>query len=256
VLAAFGLTGPARRLPGGQGMSFRVGAVVLKAQVDPWFQEWLGTDVAALRQQGFRLPTVRRAADGAWVVQGWAAQSTVPGTTTQDGPAHWPRIIDAARALHAATAPLARPAFLDLRTDPWARADRAAWGEVPQEVHPELRELVVRLQAALSPMGPAQLVHGDLTTNVLLVPGEPPSIIDFSPYWRPPAYAEGIVIADALSWHAAPPQILDEVGVPIAAVAQALLFRILTATSLHRPGSIELLEETHRCRRVMRALNL
>jgi uncharacterized protein (TIGR02569 family) len=237
-------------------MSWRVGAVVLTAPVDPWFQEWLGTDIAAIRQRGFRLPTIRRAVDGAWVVQGWAAQSAVPGTTTQDGPPDWPRIIDASRALHAATAALARPAFLDLRTDPWARADRAAWGEVPREIHPELHELVTRLEAALSPMGPAQLVHGDLTGNVLLEPGEPPSIIDFSPYWRPPAYAEGIVIADALCWHAAPPGILEEVGVPIAAVAQALLFRILTATSLHHQRSVELLDETHRCQCVMRALDL
>ena len=33
--------------------------------------------------------------------------------------------------------------------------------------------------------------------GVLAVAGQPPGIIDFSPYWRPPDYAEGIVIADA-----------------------------------------------------------
>jgi hypothetical protein len=46
-------------------------------------------------------------------------------------------------------------------------------------------------------------VHGDLTNNVLLRAGQPPGIIDFSPYWRPPEYAEGIIVADALSWHGA-----------------------------------------------------
>ena len=41
-------------------------------------------------------------------------------------------------------------------------------------------------------------MHGDLAGNVLLVTDAPPSVIDFSPYWRPPSYAEGIVMADAL----------------------------------------------------------
>jgi hypothetical protein len=64
--------------------------------------------------------------------------------------------------------------------------------------------------------------------NVLLEPGMAPGIIDVSPYWRPQAYAEGIVLADALCWHGAPRSLLDELGVPVAAVARALLFRALT----------------------------
>lgn len=48
----------------------------------------------------------------------------------------------------------------------------------------------------------------------------PPAVIDFSAYWRPLSYADGIVVADALCWHAAPPEVVDEVGVPIEAVAR------------------------------------
>lgn len=256
VLAAFGLAGPPVRLLGGQGMSWRVGDVVLKPRVDPAFQEWLGTDVATIQQRGFRLPTVRRAVNGAWVVDGWAAQTVVPGSTTQRGVTDWRHVIDASHALHTATAALARPAFLDLRTDPWARADRAAWDEVPRDIQPELREIVMRLDAALSPLGPAQLVHGDLTHNVLLLPGEPPSVIDFSPYWRPPSYAEGVVIADALCWHAAPPGILEDVDVPVAAVARGLLFRVLTASRIHQQQGAGLVEEARRYQSVVAALNL
>jgi uncharacterized protein (TIGR02569 family) len=256
VLASFGLAGRAVRLLGGQGMSWRLGDVVLKPHVDPGFQEWLGTDVAAIEQRGFRLPTVHRAVNGAWVVEGWAAQSAVPGSTTKEGAGDWGSVIDASRALHSATAALARPAFLDLRTDPWARADRAAWGEAAGEIRPEMGELVARLDAALSPMGPDQLVHGDLTDNVLLLAGEPPSIIDFSPYWRPPSYAEGIVIADALCWYGAAPEILHQLNVPIAAVARGLLFRALTDSTTHQPRSVELLQEAHRYRSVLTAPNL
>src|SRR5688572_19121092 len=123
VRAAFGVTGPAVRLAGGQGLSWRVGEVVLKPHVEPGFQEWLGTEVAAIEQHGFRLPAVRRALDSAWVVEGWAAQAAVPGSTQRGSVADWRSIIEASRALHAAAEALVRPAFLDLRTDPWARAD-------------------------------------------------------------------------------------------------------------------------------------
>lgn len=242
-------------MPGGQGLTWRVGEFVLKPHVGSQYQEWLGTEVAAIEQRGFRLPTVRRAVDGAWVVQGWAAQSLVPGSTTRSSRADWRSVVDAGRALHAATEPLARPAFLELRNDPWARADRAVWDEAPRRVGPELSAIVERLTPALSPMGPAQLIHGDLTDNVLLVPGEPPSIIDFSPYWRPPSYAEGIVIADALCWHDAPPEILQDAGVPITVVARGLLFRVMTLHFQQRHGAA-LRHESRRYESVLTALAL
>jgi hypothetical protein len=71
-------------------------------------------------------------------------------------------------------------------------------------------------------------VHADLTGNVLFSPTLPPAVIDLSPYWRPPEYAEGVVIADALCWHGAQPSLLEETGVSVTAVARALLFRMAT----------------------------
>jgi uncharacterized protein (TIGR02569 family) len=256
VLAAFGLVGGPERLAGGQGTSWRVGQIVLKPGVDPRHQEWLGTVVARLKQRGFRLPTVRRAEDGAWVVLGWGAQSFLPGSTVLQGMADWGSIIGASRALHAATAALERPEFLDHRRDPWARADRDAWADSPRPIAPELRGLVERLKTVPPPTGRAQLVHGDLTSNVLMQPDELPSVIDFSPYWRPPSYAEGIVVADALCWHAAPLGIVDELRVPIEAVARGLLFRALTSGYLHRPGSAALEADARRYRSVTTALGL
>ena len=256
VLDAFALGGPAERLAGGQGTSWRVGEFVLKPGVDPQYQEWLGTAVAGIAQRGFRLPTVRRTQHREWVVQGWGAQSFLPGSTVHEGVTDWGSIIGASRALHAETSALARPGFLDRRTDPWASADREAWAEAPRRVAPELRGVVQRLKAVPPPTGHAQLVHGDLTSNVLLLPGSSPSVIDFSPYWRPPSYADGIVVADALCWHAAPLKIVDELGVPLEAVAPALLFRALASSRLQRWGSAALENEAQRYESVMTALGL
>jgi hypothetical protein len=37
-------------------------------------------------------------------------------------------------------------------------------------------------------------------------------IIDFPPYWRPPAFASAIVVADALVWEGADEWLLHAVG--------------------------------------------
>jgi hypothetical protein len=55
---------------------------------------------------------------------------------------------------------------------------------------------------------PAQLVHADLGGNVLFAPGLAPAIIDFSPYWRPPGYAEAVAAVDAFLWFGAGDHVL------------------------------------------------
>jgi hypothetical protein len=91
---------------------------------------------------------------------------------------------------------------------------------------------VARLEASLAPVNaPSQLIHGDLTGNVLFADPEPPAVIDLSPYWRPVEFASAIVVADALVWEGAEAAELrsafdiDSFG---QLLARALLFRIIT----------------------------
>ena len=76
-----------------------------------------------------------------------------------------------------------------------------------------LNPLLTRLQSLLTPLSlllndpdptvaTPQLIHGDLSGNLLFTPNDtlPPAIIDFSPFFRPAAYAEAIVAADLLMW--------------------------------------------------------
>src|SRR4051794_9347008 len=71
VLPAFGVDGPARPLPGGQGTSWAVGDLVLKPD-GGLLHEWLGEAFADVTADGFRLAMPVRACGGAWAVEGWS----------------------------------------------------------------------------------------------------------------------------------------------------------------------------------------
>ncbi|MFD2352698.1 phosphotransferase [Nonomuraea ferruginea] len=89
--------------------------------------------------------------------------------------------------------------------------------------------MLAELLGLLAPVAaPAQLVHGDLTGNVLFHRGSPPAVIDFSPYWRPAPYADAIVVADALLYHDAEPDLVDAIGEDAPRwLARALAFRLV-----------------------------
>ncbi|MFI1092191.1 aminoglycoside phosphotransferase [Streptomyces sp. NPDC020917] len=210
VLDAFGVRGDPVPLAGGQGRSVLVGGWVFKpldgAEEEADWAASLFEELAPSR--GFRVPRPLRAADGRCVVDGWSAGEFVAG---ESGPAgRWADVLGAGRAFHAALRRQPRPGFLDRRTDAWAVADRVAWDEQSAEVVEDLAptfQSLLDLKRAV-PQDAAQLVHGDLTGNVLVAAGDVPTVIDFSPYWRPPLFAEAVVVADGLLWFDLPPGLL------------------------------------------------
>jgi Ser/Thr protein kinase RdoA (MazF antagonist) len=123
----------------------------------------------------------------------------------------WPSLIAASRAFHAALAGRPAPPWLGRDGSQWTVGDQVAWGErdpesvlaaAPGPLAAQLRSLL----AALRPVRlPAQLIHGDLGGNVLFAAGEPPAVIDFSPYWRPAGLALAVAAVDALTWGGADP---------------------------------------------------
>jgi len=210
-------------------------------------QEWLARALADVRPDGIRLAPAVSTRDGNWLCGGWSATRWVPGREPDRAePSTWVEIVEAGRAFHRAVADLARPDCLEARADSWAVADRIAWGERPLRLRPPADRCRLRLQAALEPLSRPQVVHGDLSSNVLFAPGLDPAVIDISPYWRPPEYAEGVVLADALTWYGAPASLLDVAGAPVAAVARGLLFRIATASERAAGGAVELDEQGRR----------
>jgi uncharacterized protein (TIGR02569 family) len=230
VLAAFEAAGPPELLGGGQGQAWRCGDVVLKPldwAMSPEELDWQGAVLGGVREDGFRVPRLRRAAGGSALVDGWCAWEYVEGEHAER---RWAEVIAVGERFHAALAGVPRPDLIDARTDHWAIGDRVAWGELPADRFARVKHLP-RLLAALRPLDePAQLVHGDLTGNVLFAPGLAPAVIDFSPYWRPRAFASAVVVGDALVWEGADESLLGAVAhVPSFPqhLLRALIYRIV-----------------------------
>lgn len=238
MLDAFGLAGSPVRLVGGEGRSVRVDDAVLKPTgPDVEFAEWLADLLDVLPEDGFRVARPLRARTGAWTYEGWSASRFVPGAAPDHAAApRWLDIMAAGRAFHRALADVPRPAFLERRRDWWALGDRVAWQECEADLPPSLRGPYEELVALYGrePRGRAQLVHGDLTGNVLFAPGLAPAVIDFSPYWRPPGFGEAVVVGDALIWHGAGTELLCAAAPAfgpgfVGCVARAVAFRLVTA---------------------------
>lgn len=197
-----------------------------------------------------------------YVHESYAAQTLIPGHTNPRTASDWRAIFHASIYFHADLKLLASrpPDFIAKRTHRWAWADRIAWDEARLEdvpgvdwaVYERISELVERVDelirrldlrttknngrgsSANSELLQPQLIHGDLTGNVLFIaqppsssPSSPlspsplpipsssprpdpsrekspeelttsPGIIDLSLYWRPLAYAHGVVVCEGL----------------------------------------------------------
>ncbi len=218
VLDLFAVPGPAVPLPGGQGRSVRAGDLVLSPGRDPRVATWLSPVLARLAvriderpgrgTRDLRVAVPVPARDGSWVVDGWSASRYEPGTTTSRD---LDVVVAAAHVLHAelAVAVPERPEVLSGRDDRWAVADHLAFdgtdADVLAQVAPEAVDLVRALLARRRgvPLGPSQLVHGDLAGNVLLDVAGAPVVIDVAPYWRPAGWAEAVAVLDAVLWSGA-----------------------------------------------------
>ena len=251
VLRDFALSGQAVPLIGGDALAYRVGGFVVKpvddAEEATYAAEVIDSAVARhpLHQpMPIRVPRPRRTADGAWLSNGWAAWEYLPGDHRRD----WPNVIAAGAYLNSMLAELPRPAFLNSRTSDWVVGDLVAFGERDEvDIPAPMKRLVdelVRLRRPLAAPS-SQLIHADLTGNVLFADPLPPAVIDFTPFHRPPGYASAGVVVDAVIWHGAA---LD----PLAALIQpavdrhqllirATIFRAITSARywLPDPAAIE-----------------
>jgi hypothetical protein len=175
-------------------------------------------------------PIAPRGDDAAgWSVDGWGAHVFLPGRDV-DLDRELARVKEASDAFHYCVADLARPAFMDLRDDPWAYGDRLAWEAAEPEGDAETLHVIEQLRATLAPVtSPGQVIHGDILPNVLLADGLAPAVIDWPPYFRPVGTANAVAVTDAVTFREAPLSLLDdwETGHDWnQALIRALLYRL------------------------------
>ncbi len=176
----------------------------------------------------FRVSVPLHSADGSLVVDDWTVWRYEPGHHCER---RWLDIVTVGHELHAALETEPEPPLLQGRTDKWSIGDKVAWGDLPASDYQGTKHLAA-LTRALRPVdGRPQLIHGDLAGNVLFDDNLPPLVIDFSPYWRPPAFASAIVIADALTFEGAGAELvqplLSDPDFP-QHLLRALIYRIVT----------------------------
>lgn len=259
VVAAFGLHAAARQpLSGGWEGGWKCGEVVLSPVADVARADWSAKVRETLFADGIRLARPVRATDGRYVVSGWRADTFVAGNPE---PRH-DEVVSAAVRLHEATGKLERPRFLTqapaapwAETDVFVAADRAAWEERPfaslqpgAQVAPGSADgqrsidLINQLAALRkATRSPNQLVHGDLYGTVLFAGAAAPGVTDLTPYWRPAAWAAGVVVVDALSWGDADDGLIERWdGLPEwpQMLLRALMFR-LAVHALHPRSTAE-----------------
>lgn len=185
-------------LVGGEGQSYRAGNIVLKPATDTAQVNWNAELLQKIHEVGFRVNKPVPTVDGKWVYDGWHAFYFLEGETVKG---RWVDKIAVSRLHHAQLAEVIRPDFIGNRNIPWEIADNVVWNVTKEEYGEKIRDVTNRLTLVKKPIHLVeQLIHGDMTGNILFHDKLPPAIIDFSPYWRPAEYATAIIIVDAIVW--------------------------------------------------------
>ncbi|KAF4332110.1 ribosomal L1 [Fusarium beomiforme] len=219
VLDAFGAGNNLIHVPGGRGLCYQDGqGVLLRPSDDDEESEYIGSLCKLLVDlnpidYGIPEPILASGHPEKYVCDGWTAWTYVEGNAIPQG--NFKTLMRACRAFHADTARLVtvKPLFISTRKNRFTEADLVAWEEKKLEdvegvntdimavIQPTLDQLH-RLRQPFQQEMKSQLIHGDLTGNVLFdtESNNPPTIIDITLYWRPAEYAEAIIVADGLIW--------------------------------------------------------
>ncbi|KAG9501519.1 hypothetical protein J7337_007208 [Fusarium musae] len=219
VLGFFGAEGPLIHVPGGRGLCYRTSqGILLRPSDDDEESEYIATlckSLLDLHPIGYRVPKPIPASEcpARYVYDAWTAWEYLEGRVTPQG--NFDILMRACRAFHADIMRLAieRPSFLSMRQNRFTEADLVTWEEKKLEdvekvnsdvmatVQPILDQLL-KLRQPFRQEAKNQLIHGDLTGNVLFDTdtNSRPAIIDITLYWRPAEYAEAIIVADGLIW--------------------------------------------------------
>lgn len=196
---AFGSRGEIIVLKGGQGTSYKSGNIVLKPSDGEQESIWMAELFSNLPGvDGVRLAKPIKSTNGTWIHEGYVAWTFLEGEHVKG---HYDKKLTASVAFHSLLKNIPYPDYLKNLENPWAVANREVWEKQEYKYDEEFLVLINQITKRLVPLHLAsQLIHGDLSGNILLHNNVSPAIIDFSPAWAPNGFAEGIMLADAIAW--------------------------------------------------------
>jgi uncharacterized protein (TIGR02569 family) len=199
IAEAFGSNVAPMLLKGGQGITFRAGVIVIKPADSIEEAAWLAMTFSQLQDTAeIRTPKPVPSINGNWIENGYVAWTYVEGKARAGAD---PDKSMACDAYHRLVSHIPKPDFLATRIDPWSVADRKAWGEEHPDYGHAFTPLYRDMLSSLKEISlPNQIIHGDFNGNVLLADKLPPAVIDFSPYWRPAAFAQAVILIDTAAW--------------------------------------------------------
>lgn len=209
ILNSFNLSGEIIPLSGGQNTSVRVSNAVLKPVDDRQHSEWLLNIIYQINPNGYRISKPIKSKKGTFVSNGWACTHYEKG---QDIKGRIEEKLLVSRLFHC---DLSSIHFRDLpHTDnPWSKGHRIAWqiDDLPSELPKEIKENINNLlrKVSLKDNYKVQIVHSDLSGNILFDKVLNPLVIDFSPTIAPVEYAEAILVCDCIAWQGSEVSELD-----------------------------------------------
>jgi uncharacterized protein (TIGR02569 family) len=207
----FGSIGIPKLLDGGQGTTYRSGEIILKPVGFLAESKEAAEIVSGLTESPLlNLPKAVKSINGNWVEDGYVAWNFVPGTERQGYYSEKLKVCDYFGDIFGG---LGKPKFLDLKNDEYTIADRVAWGELERIYPPEQQEIIDLVKSKIRPVNlPSQIIHGDISGNMVFTESGLPGVIDLTLYWRPRNFTKAILLIDAITWEDADPDIYDLVS--------------------------------------------
>jgi uncharacterized protein (TIGR02569 family) len=225
VLEAFNMKGNAEPLSGGQNTSLKIHDFVLKPVDNDSYSEWVSNIISKINPQGYRISKPIKSKMGTFIYGGWCCNRYEPGENAEGNVSSKLKV---ARLFHS---DLAKVDFHSAPTsdDPWSKAHEVAWQrkQLPKELCRQAIETIgsllekVKLQYSYN----VQIVHSDLSGNILFDKTLGPLIIDFSPTISPVEYAEAILVCDCIAWQDSP--IIDIDLLPNNEFYREMIFRAI-----------------------------
>lgn len=207
VLDAFGVArGSLEPLPDRHGMTWRAEDLVLRPGAEERWVRWEHEVTGAFADDpGSVVLRPVPARDGRLVVGGWWARRWFEGAAQ---PVDVDALLGVSASFHRRSAGVPCPPFVLGRTDRAASAERMAWGEeaLSRYAPRVLRSLVGELGGVLDDPWrgpPTQLIHTTIAGHTFFAEAGAPGVVDLAPSWRPAAYADALVVADAVVTHRA-----------------------------------------------------